>query len=165
MLRIEEIVGAMDDDFRDALEALDDARLAELAGNRKALNKFRPVGVSQTEALAMIAAIQELRRNPPPPPPPPSPPPSPEPEPVPMPEPDPIPEPEPVPEPRVEADPAPMPEPLADADPEPAPPPAAPAATQPPTASPVAVDGRRSGLLPLAVAALAAAAALLSRIL
>ena len=61
MLRIEEIVGAMDDEFRFTLEAFDDVKLAELAANKAALRRLRPVGVSQTEAIAMIAAIQERR--------------------------------------------------------------------------------------------------------
>jgi hypothetical protein len=64
MLRIEEIVGAMDDEFRYALEALDDERLVALAGDKAALRRLRPVGVSHAEALAMIAAIQERRARP-----------------------------------------------------------------------------------------------------
>ena len=61
MLRIEEIVGAMDDEFRFALEAFDDVKLAELAADKAALRRLRPVGVSQAEAMSMIAAIQERR--------------------------------------------------------------------------------------------------------
>lgn len=61
MLRIEEIVGAMDDEFRYALAALDDQRLAALAADKAALRRLRPVGVSHAEAMAMIAAIQEHR--------------------------------------------------------------------------------------------------------
>ena len=61
MLRIEEIVGAMDDEFRYALDALGDDRLAELAVDKAALRRLRPVGVSHAEAMAMIAAIQARR--------------------------------------------------------------------------------------------------------
>lgn len=61
MLRIEEIVGAMDDEFRTALDALSDERLAELAADKAALRRLRPVGVSQSEALGMIAALQARR--------------------------------------------------------------------------------------------------------
>ncbi|CAA7626510.1 hypothetical protein [Magnetospirillum sp. UT-4] len=64
MLRIEEIVGAMDDEFRYALAALDDATLHGLAADRSALRRLRPVGVSHAEALAMIAAILEQRARP-----------------------------------------------------------------------------------------------------
>jgi len=70
----------MDDDFRDALEELSTERLTEMAGNKRALDKFRPVGVSHSEAMAMIAYILEVRANPPPPPEP-TPEPTPEPEP------------------------------------------------------------------------------------
>lgn len=63
MLRIEEIVGAMDDEFRYALDALGDERLAELAADKAALRRLRPVGVSHAEALAMIAAIQANRED------------------------------------------------------------------------------------------------------
>lgn len=69
MLRIEEIVGAMDDEFRYSLDALSDERLAALAADKAALRRLRPVGVSNAEALAMIAAIQDKRekaRNAPP---------------------------------------------------------------------------------------------------
>ncbi|MCR6632482.1 MAG: hypothetical protein NVV74_21910 [Magnetospirillum sp.] len=62
MLRIEEIVGAMDDEFRYALEALSDERLEALAADKAALRRLRPVGVSHAEALAMIAAIQDRRQ-------------------------------------------------------------------------------------------------------
>lgn len=61
MLRIEEIVGAMDDEFRYALDALSDRRLAELASDKAALRRLRPVGVSHAEALEMIATIQHHR--------------------------------------------------------------------------------------------------------
>jgi hypothetical protein len=61
MLRIEEIVGAMDDEFRYALDVLDDDRLAALAADKAALRRMRPVGVSHAEALAMIADIQARR--------------------------------------------------------------------------------------------------------
>lgn len=61
MLRIEEIVGAMDDEFRYALDALSDERLAVLVADKAALRRLRPVGVSHAEALAMIAAIQTSR--------------------------------------------------------------------------------------------------------
>lgn len=61
MLRIEEIVGAMDDEFRYALDALSDERLAALAADQSALRRLRPVGVSHAEALEMIAAIQAAR--------------------------------------------------------------------------------------------------------
>lgn len=61
MLRIEEIVGAMDDEFRHALDALSDERLSELAADKSALRRLRPVGVSNAEAQEMIAAIQARR--------------------------------------------------------------------------------------------------------
>lgn len=61
MLRIEEIVGAMDDEFRYALDAMSDDQLAALAADRAALRRLRPVGVSTAEALAMIQAIQQRR--------------------------------------------------------------------------------------------------------
>ncbi|HTH16658.1 MAG TPA: hypothetical protein VL974_08405 [Magnetospirillum sp.] len=61
MLRIEEIVGAMDDEFRYALDVLDDERLVALAADKAALRRLRPVGVSHAEAMAMIAAIQAKR--------------------------------------------------------------------------------------------------------
>lgn len=61
MLRIEEIVGAMDDEFRYALNALSDHELDHLAANPAALRRKRPVGVSQAEALAMIATIRQIR--------------------------------------------------------------------------------------------------------
>lgn len=63
MLRIEEIVGAMDDEFRYALDALSDERLAELAADKSALRRLRPVGVSHAEALEMIATIQARRTD------------------------------------------------------------------------------------------------------
>ncbi|WP_291721265.1 hypothetical protein [Magnetospirillum sp. 64-120] len=65
MLRIEEIVGAMDDEFRYSLEALSDERLAQLMADKAALRRLRPVGVSTAEAQAMIAAIQDKRAHPP----------------------------------------------------------------------------------------------------
>lgn len=61
MLRIEEIVGAMDDEFRYTLEAFDDDRLAALLADKAALRRLRPVGVSTAEAQAMIVAIQDKR--------------------------------------------------------------------------------------------------------
>jgi hypothetical protein len=61
MLRIEEIVGAMDDEFRYALDALTDERLLALKENPPHLRRLRPVGVSQREALAMIQAILDAR--------------------------------------------------------------------------------------------------------
>lgn len=61
MLRIEEIVGAMDDEFRYALDALSDEQLTVLEHDKSALRRLRPVGVSHAEALAMISAIQERR--------------------------------------------------------------------------------------------------------
>lgn len=64
MLRIEEIVGAMDDEFRYSLEALSDERLAQLLADKAALRRLRPVGVSNAEAQAMIVAIQNKRANP-----------------------------------------------------------------------------------------------------
>lgn len=69
MLRIEEIVGAMDDEFRYSLDALSDEKLAALAADKAALRRLRPVGVSNAEALVMITAIQDKRekaRNAPP---------------------------------------------------------------------------------------------------
>lgn len=63
MLRIEEIVGAMDDEFRYALDVLSDERLAALAADKAALRRLRPVGVSLAEALAMITAIQAKRQE------------------------------------------------------------------------------------------------------
>lgn len=71
MLRIEEIAGAMDDDFRDALDGMDDERLAALKADKKSLDWLRPVGVSHREAMAMIESIMAARLAPPPPPPPP----------------------------------------------------------------------------------------------
>lgn len=68
MLRIEEIVGAMDDEFRYALDALDSDRLKDLAEDKAALRRLRPVGVSHAEAVAMIQAILERRARPKPPP-------------------------------------------------------------------------------------------------
>lgn len=65
MLRIEEIVGAMDDEFRYALDAMDSDRLTALAADRAALRRIRPVGVSTDEALQMIHAILERRAQPP----------------------------------------------------------------------------------------------------
>lgn len=64
MLRIEEIVGAMDDEFRYSLETLSDERLAQLMIDKAALRRLRPIGVSNAEALAMIAAIQKKRAEP-----------------------------------------------------------------------------------------------------
>lgn len=64
MLRIEEIVGAMDDEFRYSLEALSDERLAQLLADKAALRRLRPVGVSNAEAQAMIVAIQNKRATP-----------------------------------------------------------------------------------------------------
>lgn len=63
MLRIEEIVGAMDDEFRYALDVLSDERLEQLKADKSALRRLRPVGVSHAEALAMIAAIQQDRAD------------------------------------------------------------------------------------------------------
>ncbi|OAN44269.1 hypothetical protein [Magnetospirillum moscoviense] len=164
MLRIEEIVGAMDDDFRDALEALTDERLAELAGNKRALDQYRPVGVSHTEAMAMIAYIQEIRANPPPEP-------VPEPTQEPTPEPTPTPTTAPTPEPLPEPTPPPQkPEPVPTATPAPSPVPSScpgltRASVEPrvkpegddiiPAAEPEA-DATKQSLLPLGAAALAA---------
>lgn len=64
MLRIEEIVGAMDDEFRYSLDALSDERLAQLMADKAALRRLRPIGVSNAEAQAMIAAIQKKRAEP-----------------------------------------------------------------------------------------------------
>lgn len=64
MLRIEEIVGAIDDEFRYSLETLDDDALARLFADKAALRRMRPVGISNAEAQAMIAAIQERRAAP-----------------------------------------------------------------------------------------------------
>ncbi|MCA1906793.1 MAG: hypothetical protein LDL39_00380 [Magnetospirillum sp.] len=64
MLRIEEIVGAMDDEFRYSLEALSDERLVQLLADKAALRRLRPVGVSNAEAQAMIVAIQNKRALP-----------------------------------------------------------------------------------------------------
>lgn len=61
MLRIEEIVGCMDDEFRYALDAFDDARLERLKADTAALRRLRPVGVSHAEAIAMIEAILARR--------------------------------------------------------------------------------------------------------
>lgn len=61
MLRIEEIAGAMDDDFRDALDDMDDERLGGLRADKAALDRLRPVGVSHREALAMIESIMAAR--------------------------------------------------------------------------------------------------------
>ena len=66
MLRIEEIAGAMDDDFRDALADMDSERLEALRADKRALDRLRPVGVSHGEALAMIGAILSARVVPPP---------------------------------------------------------------------------------------------------
>jgi len=65
VLRIEEIVGAMDDEFRYSLDALSDERLAQLLADKAALRRLRPVGVSNAEAQAMIVAIQKKRSDPP----------------------------------------------------------------------------------------------------
>lgn len=51
----------MDDEFRYALDALSDEKLAMLAADKTALRRMRPVGVSNAEALAMIVAIQTKR--------------------------------------------------------------------------------------------------------
>jgi len=64
VLRIEEIVGAMDDEFRYSLDALSDERLAQLMADKAALRRLRPIGVSNAEAQAMIAAIQKKRAEP-----------------------------------------------------------------------------------------------------
>lgn len=64
MLRIEEIVGAMDDEFRYSLEALSDEKLTQLLADKAALRRLRPVGVSNAEAQAMIVAIQHKRARP-----------------------------------------------------------------------------------------------------
>ncbi len=61
MLRIEEIVGAMDDEFRYALAELADDRLAVLLKDKTALRRLRPVGVSHAEAVAMIHAVLAAR--------------------------------------------------------------------------------------------------------
>ncbi|MGE5547929.1 MAG: hypothetical protein ACM33T_13580 [Solirubrobacterales bacterium] len=61
MLRIEEIVGCMDDEFRYALDQLDGATLAGLRNDQAALRRMRPVGISHREAVAMIDAILEAR--------------------------------------------------------------------------------------------------------
>jgi hypothetical protein len=61
MLRIEEIVGAVDDDFRDYLDEKDTHSLQVLAHNRAALNHLRPVGVSYREALATVTLLLQRR--------------------------------------------------------------------------------------------------------
>ena len=61
MLRIEEIVGAMDDEFRYLLDGLDEDRLTALLADAPALRRLRPVGVSQAEARTMILAVQDTR--------------------------------------------------------------------------------------------------------
>ncbi len=63
MLRIEEIVGAMDDEFRYALATLDDERLNVLLDDNAGLRRLRPVGVSNREAQAMIRTILAARRQ------------------------------------------------------------------------------------------------------
>ncbi|MBI5163155.1 MAG: hypothetical protein HY985_04545 [Magnetospirillum sp.] len=63
MLRIEEIVGAMDDEFRYVLAAMDDSTLRLLLEDVSALRRLRPVGVSNREARAMITAILDTRAH------------------------------------------------------------------------------------------------------
>jgi hypothetical protein len=113
MLRIEEIVGNVDDDFRDYLLEMDDAKLRALLADSTALRHLLPMGVSYAEAVTAITLILDYRAQPPDVPPPaaaalkkkraprkaaakakPSPPPSP----LPPPEPDPTPEPSTMPE-------------------------------------------------------------------
>lgn len=63
MLRIEEIAGAMDDDFRYALMDLSSDQLRALSTQKSKLTSLRPVGVSHAEAMAMIAAILANRES------------------------------------------------------------------------------------------------------
>jgi hypothetical protein len=74
VLRIEEIVGNVDDDFRDVLLEMDDERLQALLADRRALSDMRPVGISHRDAQAIIHAILDFRAQPPSPPEPRSPP-------------------------------------------------------------------------------------------
>ena len=69
MLRIEEIVGNVDDDFRDHLLGMDDGRLRALLADSHALRHLLPLGVSYREAVTAIDAILDYRANPPEPPP------------------------------------------------------------------------------------------------
>lgn len=64
MLRIEEIVGNVDDDFRDYLLEMDDAKLRALLADSTALRHLLPMGVSYTEAVTAINAILEYRAQP-----------------------------------------------------------------------------------------------------
>ncbi len=65
MLRIEEIVGNVDDDFRDHLLEMGDERLRALLDDSHALRHLLPLGVSYREAVTAITAILEYRANPP----------------------------------------------------------------------------------------------------
>ena len=65
MLRIEEIVGNVDDDFRDHLLEMDDAKLRGLLDDSQTLRHLLPMGVSYREAVTVITAILEYRAQPP----------------------------------------------------------------------------------------------------
>jgi hypothetical protein len=65
MLRIEEIVGNVDDDFRDYLLEMDDAKLHALLADSQTLRHLLPMGVSYREAVTVINAILEYRAQPP----------------------------------------------------------------------------------------------------
>ena len=65
MLRIEEIASNVDDDFRDHLLAMDDAKLKALLADSTGLRHLLPMGVSYKEAVAAINAILEFRAQPP----------------------------------------------------------------------------------------------------
>jgi len=72
MLRIEEIVGNVDDDFRDYLLEMADERLHVLLADSQMLRHLLPLGVSYREAVTAINAILEYRAQPPSAPPPPA---------------------------------------------------------------------------------------------
>ncbi|MDO8607995.1 MAG: hypothetical protein Q7R40_15785 [Phaeospirillum sp.] len=65
MLRIEEIVGNVDDDFRDHLLEMDDGRLRALLADSQTLRHLLPMGVSYKEAVTAINAILDYRALPP----------------------------------------------------------------------------------------------------
>ena len=65
MLRIEEIVGNVDDDFRDHLLEMDDTKLRALLADSQTLRHLLPMGVSYREAVTVINAILEYRAPPP----------------------------------------------------------------------------------------------------
>jgi hypothetical protein len=65
MLNIDEIEGALDDDFRDMLESFDDNRLKHLLANPVALTRLRPASITSRRARTMARAVLEARAHPP----------------------------------------------------------------------------------------------------